>query len=116
MSLSTTLVLMTTTFTWADQQVSSQSLKVEPVLITLIHQVEVPARDQGAITEVAVEIGKIVKKDRLSGWEVATGADCGRRIVTQLLASTRMSTRQTLPARRPWGGPSNAVPRTCSPS
>ena len=48
----------------ADPGVSA-GLKLDGVLVTLIEQVEIPARDAGVLTEMPVDAGNVIKQDQL---------------------------------------------------
>lgn len=62
-----TLLLVAAALNWAEPDKSSESLKIESVLVSLIEQVEVPAQEAGVLVSLAVREGQLVTEGMVLG-------------------------------------------------
>ncbi len=65
MNLSNSLLLLTVVMGWSEPESNAESIEVSDVLVTVIEQVDVPARERGLITQLQVEEGDLVKPGQL---------------------------------------------------
>src|SRR5688500_2591303 len=63
--MSAAALMLIATLAWAEPEKSSEVLKIESTLVTLVEQVEVPALEAGAMSSIAVREGQLVTEGML---------------------------------------------------